>query len=211
MAKNKNDNGGCCGVIAGAVIIGLIFSGISSCSHNLFGGGNNQPKTHKVEKKHKRKKSNLNISLYSQYFEVAKKISLMSNKTVNTNGCQCTIVKAEQLPLKDSTGFAYDKNHSAKFETNCLYRIWVKVQVPADCDAKLGSPTLDVKGGPVKSYTGENEFNTPGQTAEYANAEYLFGNRNYKDKTVTLHVPVKATKNGQTVKSFVWTTKFNLK
>lgn len=213
MSK-KSNSGGCFSIVAVAVIIGLVFSGVSSCTHHLFGGGSNRPKTHKIVKKKTTKKSKkLHLALYSQYFEIKKKIPLIKNKTYNVDGFKCTIVKSYQLPLREETGFAYDRHHSAKFDTDCLYRIWIKVQVPAEDNAKLGDPTLDLGHGHVsKSYTGDDEFNLKSHMAEYGNDEYLFGNVvGNKPKIAILHVPVAATKNGQVVKQIDWATKFNLK
>lgn len=212
MSK-KSNNGGCFSIVAVAVVIGLVFSGVSSCTHHLFGGGSNQPRTHKVAKKKTNKRKKLHLALYSQYFEIKKQVPLIKNKTYNVDGFKCTILKSYQLPLSEETGFAYDRHHSAKFDTDCLYRIWVKVQVPGQDNAKLGDPTLDLGHGHIsKSYTGDDEFNLKSHMAEYGNDEYLFANvAGSKPKTAILHVPVSATKNGQIVKQVDWTTKFNLK
>lgn len=206
------EHAGCLSTAGFLIIIGLVAAGINNCTNHLFGGGggSNHPKTHQVAKKHKAKKKGMHLILYNNYFDIKKKIHLLSNKTYQVNGVKCTILKAYQLPLKDETGFTYDPHHSAKFMANCLYRVWIKVQVPGQDNSKLGAATLDVGHGHVsKSYVGgsDSEFRTTNME-EYSNAEYLFGNyASHKPQTAILHVPITATRKGQVVKQVTWTVR----
>lgn len=50
MSK-KSDRGGCCSIVGAAIVIGLVLSGVSSCTHHLVGGGeSNHQKTYLTKK-----------------------------------------------------------------------------------------------------------------------------------------------------------------
>lgn len=213
MAK-KSDNGGCGSLIGVAVILGLVFVGIRQCTSNIFGGGNsnNEPRTHKVEKKAPKKK-NLTIHLYNYNYEIKKQIPIEIASQNKQSGFKLQIRKAYQLPLKQEEGFSYTRTGSAKFMTKRLYRIYVKATVPVKYDAKLGKPTLIANNKKYQTYSDNQSEFTSFSSAEYANGEYLFGidDEQRKESKITLNVPVYAMHKGNTVETYNSSTTFNVR
>lgn len=205
--SSNNNNIGCGTWVLGIFILLMIVNGVQQCSNSMFGGNNSKPKTHKVAKKPKKKK--LKISVYNQNWYPKEQIVLSKNQTSTINNCKCTILKAYRLPLKSEEGWVPNNNHSVTYMTKQLLRVWIKVQVPVQYDAQIGTPTLTNNGQTVKTFIGD-EFGKTVNTEQYANQEMLFGVPEGSDKSAVINVPVSATKDDQTKLNFNWQIKFNL-